>query len=276
MVDAYNLAVTFIKEKTGYNDISKTGGVLMGDYVVSTINSMIRSPFYVQTNGFVVDIDTFLTPGQIGLELDRDGLLSLDSSAFDEAIAEDYPAVLAIIGADKTGSSDSNTIKFYSAGSNYTTAGTYNVQVVVSGGIITSAGIKLSSESSYRDMTIDGNIVTGNSAFDDNGDPVYPENGLQLSVDLSQNGTFTATVRVKQGFAGTLEDALDRTLKATTGSIQIDQEHVQDQIEILQDKIELEEYRLTQREERLITRFALLEKTLTLLQNQMAALGFSA
>ncbi len=276
MVDAYNLAVTFIKEKTGYNDVLKTSGVLMGDYVVSTINSMIRSPFYVQTNGFVEDIDAFLTPGQIGLELDRDGLLSLDSSAFDEAIAEDYTGVLAIIGADKTGSSDSNTIEFYSASSNYTTAGSYDVQVVVSGGVITSAGIKLSSESSYRDMTIDGNVITGNGAFDDNGDPVYPENGLQLSVDLSQDGTFTATVRVKQGFAGAMEDALDKILKATTGSINIDQEHVQDQIELLQDKIELEEYRLTKREERLVTRFALLEKTLTLLQNQMAALGFSA
>jgi flagellar hook-associated protein 2 len=276
MVDAYNLAVTFIKEKTRYNDVLKTAGSLMGDYVVSTINSMIRSPFYVQTNGFVEDIDTFLMPGQIGLELDRDGLLNLDSNVFDEAIAEDYTGVLAIIGADKTGSSDSNTIQFYGASSTYTTAGAYNVQVVVSGGVITSAQIKLSSEASYRNMTIDGNVVTGNSAFDDNGDPVYPENGLQLSVDLSQNGAFTATVRVKQGFAGAIEDALDKILKATTGSINIDQEHVQDQIELLQDKIELEEYRLTQREERLIARFALLEKTLTLLQNQMSALGFSA
>jgi flagellar hook-associated protein 2 len=246
----------------------------MGDYIVSTIKSQICTPLIAQTSGFIEDIDNFLTPGQIGLELDKDGVLNLDTNVFDEAIAEDYMGVLSIIGADKTGSSNSNTIEFYSASSDYTTAGNYNVEVTVSGGAITSARIKLATESTWRDATYSGNIVTGNSTFDDNSDPVYPENALQLSIDLSQNGTFTATVRVKQGFAGAIEDALDNMLKATTGSIQIDQQHVDDQIEEITERIETEEYRLTVREERLIARFARLEKTLALIQNQMAALGF--
>ncbi len=274
MVDAYNFAVEYIKEKTGYNDVLKTAGVLMGDYVVSTIRQQIRTPLITQTNGFIEDIDTFLTPAHIGFELDREGVLSLDMNVLDEAIAEDYMSVLAIIGADKTGSSDSNTIEFYGAHSDYTTAGSYDVEVVVSGGAITSAKIKLSTESTYRDATYSGNIVTGDSTFDDNGDPMYPENALQLSVDLSQDGTFTATVRVKQGFTGAIEDALDKMLKVTTGSIQIDQKHVDNQIEYLQDKIEDEEYRLTKREERLIAQFSRLEKNLALIQQQMSALGF--
>jgi flagellar hook-associated protein 2 len=275
MVDAYNLAVVYIKEKSGFNDALKTAGILMGDYVVSTIRSQIRTPLIAQTSGFIEDIDTFLMPGQIGFELDRDGVLNLDASVFDEAIAEDHLGALAIVGADKTGSSDSNTIEFYDASGNYTTAGSYDVEVVVTGGAITSARIKLPSEATWRNATYSGNIVTGDSTFDDNGDPVYPENALQLSVDLSQNGTFTATVRVNQGFAGAIEDALDNMLKVTTGSIQIDQEHADDQIEQIQEKIELEEYRLTKREERLVARFARLERTLALMQSQMAALGFS-
>ena len=273
MVDAYNLVVVFIQEKTGYNEELEDAGSLMGDYTVSTIRSQLRTPLISQTSGFIEDIDSFLMPGQIGLELDREGVLSLNSNVFDEAIAEDYIGVLAIIGANKTGTSSSNTIGFYGASSNYTTAGTYDVQVEITSGAISSAKIKLSSESTYRDATYDGNIVTGESSFDDNGDPVNPENGLQLSVDLSQDGTFTATVRVKQGFAGAVEDALDRMLKTTSGSINIDQEYVDDQIEYIQDKIELEEYRLDKREERLIARYARLEKTLALLQSQMGALG---
>ena len=182
---------------------------------------------------------------------------------------------LAIIGADKTGSSNSNTIEFYDADSNYTTAGNYDVEVTISGGAITSARIKLSTESTWRDATYSGNIVTGDSTFNDNGDPMYAENGLQLSIDLSQDGTFDATVRVKQGFTGAIEDVLDKMLKATTGSIQIDQDYVDDQIGNLQKKIENEEDRLSVREERLIARFARLEKTLALIQNQMAALGLS-
>ncbi|MEJ2702774.1 MAG: flagellar filament capping protein FliD, partial [Sedimentisphaerales bacterium] len=214
-----------------------------------------------------------LMPGQIGLELDKDGLLNLDSNVFDEAIAKDYMGVLALIGADKTGSSSSNTVKFYGATSSYTTASTYDVEVTVSSGAIASARIKLSTESEWRDATYSGNIVTGDSTFDDNGDPMYPENALQLSVDLSQDGTFATTIRVRQGFAGAVEDALDRMLKAATGSIQMDRDHVDDQIEMLQEKIDLEDYRLTKREERLTAQYARLEKTLTLLQRQFAALG---
>ena len=101
----------------------------MGDYVVSTIAYQFREPIFEQTAGFTEDIDTFLTPVNIGLELDRNGILSLDTNNFDEAIAKNYRGVLAIIGADKTGSSSSDTIKFYGASSDYTTAGEYNVQV---------------------------------------------------------------------------------------------------------------------------------------------------
>jgi len=246
----------------------------MGDYVVSTIRSQIRTPLFTQTSGFIEDIDNFLIPAQIGLELDKDGILSLDSNVFDEAIAGNYTDVLAIIGADKTGSSNSNTIEFYGASSKYTRAGNYDVEVAVTGGVITSAKIKLSTESTWRDATSSGNIVTGDSTFDNHGNPMYPENALQFSIDSSQDGTFTATVRVKQGFTGAIEDALDNTLKATTGSIQISKEHIDDQIEELQEKIEHEERRLTVREQRLIARFARLESTLALIQNQMAALGF--
>jgi len=275
MITAYNAAVEFIKEKTGYNEITKTAGVLMGDYVASTIRYKFREPLIEQTAGFIEDLDTFLTPVHIGLEVDRDGVLSLDANRFDEAIAEDYLGVLALIGADKSGSSTSDVIEFYSAHSDYTTAGEYDVRVTITGGAITDAQIKLSSESTYRDATVNGNIITGDSSFDSNGDPVYPENALQLSVDLSTDGTYTATVRVKQGFTGKIEDTIDRMLKATTGSLIIDQEHIEDQIDQLNEKIEQEEYRLTQREARLVRRFAQLEKTLSLLQRQMAAAGMS-
>jgi flagellar capping protein FliD len=273
MIDAYNAVMTFIKDKTAYTEETKTAGVLMSDSTVSSINNDMRMPLIRQTSGFVVDIDSFLMPGEIGLELDGEGVLSLDTSAFNEAIAEDYMAVLAIIGADKTGSSDSNTIQFYGASSKYTTGGTYDVQVTVSGGAITSAEMKLATESTYRAATFSGNIVTGDSAFNSNGDAVYPENGLQLSVDLSQNGTFTATVRVKQGFAGAMEDTLDRFLKSTTGWLTLDRESVKTQIKNLDERIAIEEDRLSQRETRLVAKYARLEKTLTLLQNQMSALG---
>ena len=116
-------------------------------------------------------------PGHIGLEIDRSGKLKLDQTKLSDAIAEDYMAVLDLIGAVKAGSSDSNAIKFYGA-SDYTTAGTYNVEVTFDNGAITGARIKLSSESTWRTATVEGNSIIGNSQFDDKGRPIYPENGL--------------------------------------------------------------------------------------------------
>jgi flagellar hook-associated protein 2 len=272
-INAYNAAVAYIKEKTGYNEALQTGGVLMGDYVVSTLHMLLRSPVISQTTGFIEDVDSFVNPVHIGLQMDRDGMLSLNSTVFDEAIADDYMGVLALLGATKTGSSDSNTVRFYGASNEYTTAGQYDVEVTVSGGAISSARIKLSSESTFRDATVSGNIVIGNSTFNSDGDPNYGENGLQLSVDLSTDGTHTASVYVKQGFAGALEDALNRMLRATDGMVTIDKEHVDDIIEGLRDKIEDEKDRLDAKEARLVARFARLEKSLALIQQQLQALG---
>jgi flagellar capping protein FliD len=164
-------------------------------------------------------------------------------------------------------------VEFYGASDKYTTAGTYDVEVTVAAGAITSARMKLSTEATYRNAAISGNIVTGATTFSDHGDPVNPEHSLQLSVDLSQNGTFTATVNIKQGFAGAMVSALDRMLKASSGTLQLDQKQVDGQIDRLQDQMDRENERLTRTEDRLVAKFARLEKTLSMLQNQMAALG---
>lgn len=275
MVNAYNAVVVYLKEKAGYNEILERGGVLMGDYIVSTMRSQILDPFIERVSGFLEDVDTFLMAADIGLELDRDGMLNLDDNVFDEAIAENYMDALAVIGAAKTGSSDSNYIKFYGASSSYTTAGTYDVEVDFDGGgNITAARIKLSTESSFRSMPFDGSTLTGDMSFDDDGDPLYPEHSLQLTAEWDgASSTQTATVYVKQGFAGALEDALKDILRTTSGSIQIDQEYVDDVIEDLKDKIEAEEERLIDVEARLVEKFARLERYLALMQQQLSVLS---
>ena len=275
IVAAYNAALSFYEEKAGYNATTNVAGVLMGDSVISGAADELRMTLIQQARGFVSTLDRYILPGQIGLALDREGKLSLNGDAFDKALADDYAGVLALIGADRTGSSDSNTIAFYGASSNHTMAGTYNVEVTVAGGIVTSARIKRADEAQYRDATIQGNMVIGDTTLDDNGNPLHPENGLQLRIDPSQDGTFTATVRVKQGFAGALEDALDRILNATTGSLPLDRKHIDDQIKQLQDRIKAEQERLARKQSVLVAKFARLEQTLALLQNQMAALGMT-
>lgn len=275
IISTYNTAMAFYAEKSGYNQSTKTAGVLMADTTVADVTDNLRMLLIERAGGFNAGSDSFTLPGEIGLKLDRDGKLSLDSTVFDAAIADDYAGVLALIGAAKTGSSNSNTIQFYGASSQYTTPGTYDVQVTIAGGVITSAKIKLEGETDYRDAVCLGTSITGNSAFDEDGNPLYPENGLQLSVDRSQDGTFTAKVQVKQGFAGAMYDTLTHALDATTGSLPASRKNMDEQIQHLQDQITTENDRLTRKKDSLVAQFARLESTLALLQNQMAALGMS-
>ena len=129
-------------------------------------------------------------------------------------------------------------------------------------------------DTEWRDATFSDNIVTGNSTFDDNGNPVYPENGLQVTVDVSKtSGTaLEATISVKQGFAGALEESLDEMLDRVTGRVPISKDRIEDQIDNTNDRIEREQGRLAREEARLIERFARMEKYLTMIQQQMSGL----
>ncbi|HON91926.1 MAG TPA: flagellar filament capping protein FliD [Sedimentisphaerales bacterium] len=271
-VDAYNEVASFVDKNTSYDKEKKEGGPLMSDQTISSLLNNLRLTLIQRTRGFVIDVDSFLMPGQIGVELDGDGLLNLKTSALSDALTKDYRGVLDLIGANKTGGSDSNVIKFYGASNKNTTAGAYKVEVTISGGTITGARIRSENDTVWRDASFYDNIVMGDNTFDEYNRPLYPENGLQLSVDLSQDGTFTATVRVKQGFTGAMENVLDNVMDKTRGMLTLNQNEIQSQIKRLQDQIDKEEKRLTQVEERLSARYARLEKSLTLLQNQFAAL----
>ena len=275
MVGAYNSLISFLAEKTEYNSETKKMGILSGDIAVSFIKTQANNPIVGIVPGFTDTIDTLIQAFDIGITLDGAGKMKFNTSTFNDAIEEDFMGVLELLGADGTGNSDGDIIKFYAASKKYTTAGTYDVEVVVAdvegSNWITSAKIKLSSESVYRDATWPGGLVTGNSEFGDNG-PLYPENGLQLTVDLSNEGTFTETVRVKQGFAGALEDLLTEIIK-TDGRLDISEEIVEDRITDIESRIRREEDRLEMIETRLIEKYARLEKTLAMLQQQMSAVS---
>jgi len=273
MINVYNELTSFLVEKTEYDDETEEMGILSTNLGVSFIKSQIRSPFFGLAPGFDDDTDTFLQASDIGLTVDHHGVMELDPNEFNDAVNEDFKAVINLLGAVALGSSDSDTIEFYAASEKYTTAGTYDVEVTIASNLITGARIKLSSEgeSGWRNADTDytGGVVRGDSTFTSDGDPLYPENGLTLSVDTSVTAdTYTATVRVKQGVAGALEQALDDALQVE-GRLDIGVEFIENRIRELKSRIESEEDRLEGIQERLILKFARLERTLTALQQQM-------
>jgi len=283
MVDSYNELMEFLKEKTEYDAEKKEMGILSSDFGASFTKSQIRGPFSGIVTGFSSQFDSFIQASDVGISVGGDGMLKLDSSKLSDAINEDFLGVIELLGATATGNSESNAVEFYTASAKYTTAGIYHVKVEVvsdgEGGFeIESAYIKLSTDTTYRSTTWAGGIVTGDSSFEiDGSGPKYPENGLQLKVDLSQAGTYgtdenPVVVYVKRGFAGILENMLDEILEVD-GRLDIGSDILDDKIEQIDLTIDREEARLEWVEQNLVEKFARMEKTLTLLQQQMGAVG---
>jgi len=258
LVTAYNNMVDYARKKTAYDTAAKTGGILMGEYAVTATLHTLRMPLVGAAAGFQDGQDAYTLAAQAGLSADRDGRLQLDEKVFDEAVADNYLGVLALLGADRTGASDSEYLRFYGAGRT-TTPGFYDVEATFAGGVLQSARIKLTSEpeSAYRAATVQGGVIIGAAG--------QPERNLQVAASYSGSGTVTAAVRVRQGLAGALydnaKDVLDETLEFAGDA-------AQDGIDRLQGQIDREEARLLQLENQLKAQYARLEEALTLLAAQ--------
>jgi flagellar capping protein FliD len=274
MVSAYNELITELKSKTNYDTEAKKMGIMSNDIAVSFIKYQVRGPFVGIIDGFVDTIDSFVQASDIGLSINGAGMMEFDTDKFNDAINDDFEDVLEVLGATKSGNSSSTIVQFYNASDKYTTAGTYDIEVDIEGNVIKDVRIKLSSESTWRDDAAwPNNLVTGNSEFDARGNPLYPENGLQLSVNPNQpDDTYTATVHVRQGVAGALEDLLDEVLEAD-GRFDTSENILDDKIKAMERRIKDEETRLTKMETRLIAKYARLEKTLAMMQQQLSAVS---
>ena len=187
MVNAYNELMTDLKTKTEYDVNTKKLGALSTDVAASFLKAQTatRNPFATIAAGFLESMDEFVQAGDIGLTFDGAGMMEFDAEAFNEAINDDYQSVLELLESwTKSGKSSDSSVQFYNSSDKYTTAGIYHIKVEVdSSGEIVSAQIKLSTESAYRDAASwDGNVISFNSSFDENGEPLYPEHSLQLTV----------------------------------------------------------------------------------------------
>lgn len=272
MVTSYNTLLENLKSQTEYDEATKRMGILSDNVAVTLMKSQLRLPFTGVATGFSGE-DPFDEAADLGLSFDGRGFLKFDGAKLSTALEDNFRGTINLLGAQARGNSDSATIEFNSSSKKYTRPGTYDVQVTVSAGVITSAQIKTQSEGDYRDMTIADNLIIGNDAFSEDGlNALYPENGLHLQVDLSTDGTFSTKVRVKQGIAGRLEDALDDITK-TKGRLDVSNETLSNRYTYLDRLIAEEESRLETHEEHLVQKFARLERLLQEMQQQLSAVS---
>jgi flagellar hook-associated protein 2 len=280
LVGSYNKLLTELKAKTEFDTATKKMGALSNDMAVSFVKNQMKDAFSGIIEGFLDTSDSYIQASDIGISFDGSGLMKFDKTVFSNAIKEDYKGVLELLGATKTGNSDNDTVSFYDSSDKYTSAGAFHVKVKVEdlgeGNVITEAYIKGEDDTAWRTATWSGSLITGASTFDDDGNPEWPENGLQLSVDLSQTGEFgyvtPVKVRVKQGMTGILEDLL-KAATSVGGRFDISKESLEAKMTRMKERISDEENRLDRLQTRLTQKYSRLEATIASLQQQLSVVN---
>jgi len=272
LVDAYNSLLAKIDAFTGYDTTTKVAGIFQGDGMVNAVGVQIRLALLGSVKGFVSGSDPFMLAEQIGLTVDRDGLMELDAAILDNALNEHYEDVLAVIGANKSGATDSEYVQFIGAGS-ATQAGMYDVELGFNDttGELLSGRIRLQGTFTWHDLDVEA--ATGRAS----GREDTPVEMLELQGtwdgQAGEGGvrTQTAEVRLRQGFAGAAYDRVQDILDATDGTLVLKKKTVQSHIDSLARLIERRQDRLEQEETRLKQKFARLEATLARLDSQRGA-----
>jgi flagellar hook-associated protein 2 len=134
-VDSYNSVSSYIAKQQSYDtEKEKTGGVLFGDGTLSSVKSDLSS---LLVNPIWGVSSQFSILGLVGINLNNEGQLSLDSAKLTDFLKSNFYDVQQLFSA--TGTSDTGTMEFVSNTSD-TKAGEYTVN-------ITQAATKNSSTS---------------------------------------------------------------------------------------------------------------------------------
>nr|WP_315221621.1 flagellar filament capping protein FliD [uncultured Duganella sp.] len=123
-VKAYNELNTQMTALGGYNADTKTGGPLLGDTTLRTLQASIRAQLSTTITGLQGTSLTNLS--QIGIAFQKDGTLSLDSSKLQKAIDNNYNDIAGLFAA--VGRSTDPDVKFVSSGPK-TKAGDYAINI---------------------------------------------------------------------------------------------------------------------------------------------------
>ncbi|MBA5605547.1 flagellar filament capping protein FliD [Duganella sp. FT3S] len=134
-VKAYNDLNNQISQLSGYNADTKTGGPLLGDSTVRSLQSALRAQMSQQLTGLKGNLTNL---SQVGIAFQKDGSLTLDSSKLNKAITSNFNDIAGLFAA--VGKTTDSDINFVSSGAS-TQAGDYAVDIttLATQGSLTSA-----------------------------------------------------------------------------------------------------------------------------------------
>ncbi|MFN8179512.1 MAG: flagellar filament capping protein FliD [bacterium] len=197
-VDSYNSMIDFVNKQYAYDPNVGTVPPLFGDASLTSIAGDLRSRVLQPVVG--TEGATFRTLQAIGLSLDGDGKLSLDTGAFENAMKSDFGAVANLFRTNAT-STDAG-VQWLSAPSGVSLAGRHvDVQVTQAATRATLRGDAIS--------------LAGGVTIDDTNDSFRIEIDGTLSENLHvAHGTYTSGDALARAISSAIDQST--TLGAAT------------------------------------------------------------
>jgi flagellar hook-associated protein 2 len=98
-ISSYNEINTNINSQFAYNATTKKAGILSGDASLRGIQSLLQNQIVRSVSN---QFTTYSVAGQVGLQFNRDGSLSLDETKFQSALSANPTSVAALFLGDET------------------------------------------------------------------------------------------------------------------------------------------------------------------------------
>ncbi len=218
-VSAYNSLSSTLNSLSSYDAATSTAGPLLGDPTVLNIESQLSNTLNTPLAGLSGSLTNL---SQIGITLQKDGTMALDSTVLNSAISSNLSGITGLFSS--MGQSTDSLVSYVSGSAN-TQPGSYPVVVshlATQGSSAgqTAAGLTIDSTNDTLNLTIDGTLATvkladgtyastaalaaqiqaatnANSAFSNNG----------IGVTVSANGSNITITSNRYGSASSVQVA---------------------------------------------------------------------
>jgi len=255
-VEAYNSANAIIQEQNQLDPETGFAGPLSGDFTLRKIQNSLQQAVI----GGVEDADgNRYSLASLGIEVDKsNGNLTFDSSAFDEAIAENPELTFDLL--INRGTTTSTDFEFVS-GTSDTTEGEFGINITGYDGDGNVEGT----------FTFNGVTYTGaGNAQILEGPDGSPAEGLKIRIDSGVTGDL-GSLFYSAGIAAKLETTLSNFTNPIGGILTNLDDRLETDYRNLSDEIEAFEERLENERRILTNQFIAAEEAISQLQSQQSA-----
>lgn len=259
-VESYNETMKYLQDITKYDLETGEKGILIGNYVMNTLQANLKMFVTEPARGFDADDDKYSVFAQIGIEHSGfDSFLSIDEEKLRSILQIEPEKVISLFSDDKVGVSSIPRFTFLSS-TGLTEPGFYNVEVSYDAeGNINSARYRDQDGDTWYNLIVEDNTLTATRG---------PARGMALIYNGGGVDTDEFQVRIRQGKAQEYvklktqlvdKNGILRDYHPNEASTKVLVENYDNIIENIDRKIESELDRVKMVEKRLRMRFARLE-----------------